>query len=145
MCLLCSACSVSFHIFSFNRRVHCSLRDEGGMGNTMFLILLGERGIISVETFAYFITCWKICISYTARYNFQTIRWKSLSQFIFLVSSPDPTREERVWWHSAILLGFINVDYFLGRIFHPPITLQKTLETICYFSTMTPVYWHWKN
>ena len=40
----------------------------------------------------------------------------------------------------ANLSGFINVDYFLGRIFHPPITLQNTpfvaatLETLGYFS-----------
>ena len=64
----------------------------------------------------------------------------------FLVSSPDPTQEEKFWWRLANRLGFINIDYFLGRIFHPPITLQKTpfvvanLETLVYFSTMTAIF-----
>ena len=60
------------------------------------------------------------------------------------------TQEERVWWCSANPSGFIN-NYFLVRIFHPPITLQKTLfvvatlETLAYFSMMTAIFWHWKK
>ena len=110
---------------------------------------VGESGIICVETF---------CILYmtcsTAWYNFQTIRWKTFNMIqvniCFLVSSPDPTQEEKFWWRLANRLGFISIDYFLGRIFHPPITLQKTpfvvanLETLGYFSTMTAIFWHWK-
>ena len=40
---------------------------------------------------------------------------------------------------------------FLRRIFHLPVTLQKTsfvvatLKTLGYFSTMTAIFWHWKN
>ena len=34
------------------------------------------------------------------------------------------------WWHSANSSGFINVDCFLRRIFHLPITLQKTICTV---------------
>ena len=60
-----------------------------------------------------------------------------------LVSSPDPTQEESVWWHPADLSGFINIDDFLERKFSLPITLQETQsvvatpETLGYFSAMT--------
>jgi len=69
----------------------------------------GKRGIISVETF---------CIKRLS-YNFQTIKWKSLTwsrSIRFLVSSPDSTQEQSVWWCLATPLGFINVDYFLEEL-----------------------------
>ena len=43
-----------------------------------------------------------------------------------VVSCPDPTREERIWWCLTDLSGLINVDCFPWRIFKPPIMLQKT-------------------
>ena len=40
-----------------------------------------------------------------------------------------PTQEERIWWHPADPLGFINVDYFLETNFPPS---NHTAEnTIC--------------
>ena len=111
----------------------------------------GEGELRVWKPFAYPITCWKGCMSYATSYNFRTITWKrSTWSRSFLVSSPDLTQEERVWRCSANPSGFIN-DYFLGRIFRPPITLQKipfviaTLETLGYFSTMTAIFQHWKN
>ena len=124
MCFLCRACSVYFHIFTCKERVQCSLGGE---------------------------VC--VCVCGGGGANFLTIRWKCSRwsrSICFLVSSPAPTKEQRAWWSLANPLGFIN-DYFLGRIFHPPIKLQKTLfviatlETLGYFSTMTATFWHWKN
>ena len=47
-----------------------------------------------------------------------------------LVSSPDPTQEERIWWHPADPSGFINVDCFQESNFSPPITLQQTQSVV---------------
>ena len=60
-----------------------------------------------------------------------------------VVSCPDTTWEERVWWHLTNSSGFINVDCFMEWIFQPPITLQRTQSAVQqwkilgYFSTMT--------
>ena len=54
--------------------------------------------------------------------------WWCVSSIV--VSCPDPNWEERVWWCLANSLGFISIDCFLGRIFHPPITLQETQSLV---------------
>ena len=53
------------------------------------------------------------------------------------------TCEERVWWHLADTLGFINVDYFLERNFSPPITLQKRQSVVQHRKFLaTSARWH---
>ena len=51
-------------------------------------------------------------------------------------------REERVWWCLDDPSGFINIDYFLERIFPPPITLQKTQSIMQWKSLTTSAWWH---
>ena len=102
MCLLCSACSVYFHI-SCKERVHCShggKRGEGGglhcchvcrsATNSKFCWSNGELSVW--KPFAYSMT------------------WYTWSRSIcFLVSSPDPTQEERIWWCLPNSSGFITI------------------------------------
>ena len=77
-----------------------------------------------------------------------TIRWKTSTwsrSIHFLVSSPDPTQGVRVC--MVRFSKSLGLHYYLGRIFHPPITLQKTpfvipaLETLGHFSMMTATFW----
>ena len=135
MCLLCSACSVYIHVFSCKERVHCSLGGDGGGGGSWLICNIAamhlcyklkvqlQKGELSVwKPSAYSVTCWKKCMSSTPWYNFQTsyqVKKFSMIQvntFPSLVPRPQQ-RGERVWWDLANPSGFINIKYFLGRIF----------------------------
>ena len=126
MCLLCSACSVYYHI-SCKKRVHCSLEGkmgEGGYTAAMFLkkcykfeVLLEERGIISVETFCILYDMIKI-----PEYQVKSSTWYRSIRFLVAINPRPQPRGE-----SLVTIGkSLELHYFLGRIFHPPITLQKT-------------------
>ena len=135
-CLLCSACSVYFHVFSCKEREHCSLRGKRGLIFNIATMLLkvlqiqssvGEREIISSETFCIY----SLKRMYELLYHFQTIRWKSSTwsrsiRFPSLVPRPHPRGESLVTFGQSF--GFY---YFLGRIFHLPKTplVVATLET----------------
>ena len=62
---------------------------------------------------------------------------------LYVISCPDPTREERVWWHLTVPSGFNNnVDCFRLRIFQLPTCCWKNnlwlqWEILGYFGTMT--------
>ena len=59
---------------------------------------------------------------------------------LFCSLVPRPYLRERVWWHSADSLGFIN---FLERNFSPPIALQKTQSVVQHWKFLaTSARWH---
>ena len=124
MCLLCSACSVYFHV-SCKKRVHCSLGGKTGEGDyiaAMFLKVLqiqssvGGKGIYQCGNLLH--TLWHDINSRLSGEKFNMIQ---VNTFLSLNPRPQPRGE------SLVTVGkSLELHKFLGRVFHPPIILQKT-------------------
>ena len=136
MSLICSACSVYFHISCKFKRVHCSLggeRREGDYIAAMFLkvlqkqISVGGKGNYQYGNFLH--TLWHSIISRLSGEKFNMIQ---VNTFFSLIPRPHPRGESLVAFGNSL-----GLHYSLGRIFPPPITLQKTC-TICDSNTGNP-------
>ena len=105
------------------------------------LKVLLQKGELSVwKPSAYSVTCWKKCMSSTPWYNFQTSyqvkKFNMIQVNTFLVSSPDPSKEEResgdIW---PIPLASLTLNIFWEEFSSANLNAEST---ICGCNTGNP-------
>ena len=100
-----------------------------------FKVLLWKGELSVWKPFAYSMTCWKGCMSYTSWYNFCVTKFNMIQVNTFPSLVPiDPTQEEKVWWCLANSSG-LGFDYFWENFSS---TNHIAENTICDCNTGNP-------